>query len=145
MCSPAATQHVPHSNSLCDSTWFIFSIALYINPISISFHCNSFLKDKERKGGKSAEHQETDWARRPWAPWSMSSPWGRPKSLYKVPGAPTCTCLLPTTPHFSAVKANDLQVYVIHLSTSHGCIGAVLIPSSLCKDCNGIEFCYCYC
>lgn len=40
-------------------TLIYFLHCLLYNPISILFHCNIFLYDKERKGGKSAGHQET--------------------------------------------------------------------------------------
>lgn len=108
-----------------------FLHCLLYNPISILFHCNIFLKDKERKGGNSAERQETDWASPPWAPWPMSSSWGWLKSSHQVSGPPTWAWQLPP-PHFSAVNANDIQVLgMIHANTSHGCREALFIPYSL--------------
>lgn len=44
------TQHFPHSSSLCDSTWFIFSIAFYIIPFPFYFTVISFWRTKKEKG-----------------------------------------------------------------------------------------------
>lgn len=44
------TQHFPHSSSLCDSSWFIFSIAFYIIPFPFYFTVISFWRTKKEKG-----------------------------------------------------------------------------------------------
>lgn len=117
------TQHFPHSNSLCKSTWFIFSIAFYIIPFPFYFTAISFYRTKKEKGGRVLSHQEGDWARPPWAPCSGSS-WGGPQICTLSPRT--------ATPRFSAVRANDTQISdVIHSDTSHACIDALFIPDSL--------------